>query len=142
MRPRRCPVLARGCLAAPGRALRGRSRATALTGRALGRETLGDDPAMSRAIDIPEYDVKDEVRVDPARTALIVIDMQNDFVRDGGSLRVPDAEATIPAISALLGLARGQGMRVVYSQDTHRDGDPEWRGWAPHCRGGGWGGGG
>jgi nicotinamidase-related amidase len=51
--------------------------------------------------------------LDPARTALVVIDMQNDFVRDGGSLRVPDAEATIPAISALLGLARGQGMQVV-----------------------------
>jgi nicotinamidase-related amidase len=94
---------------------------------------------MSRAIEIPEYEVKHDVRVDPARTALVVIDMQNDFVRDGGSLRVPDAEATIPAISALLGLARGHGMRVVYSQDTHSDGDPEWRIWPEHCREGSWG---
>jgi nicotinamidase-related amidase len=88
----------------------------------------------------PEYAVKDEVRVDPARTAVVVIDMQNDFVRDGGSLRVPDAEGTIPAIGALLGLARGQGMRVVYSQDTHREGDPEWQIWPEHCREGsqGW----
>jgi nicotinamidase-related amidase len=94
---------------------------------------------MSGAIEIPEYEVEDEVRVDPARTALVVIDMQNDFVRDGGSLRVPDAEGTIPAISALLGLARGQGMRVVYSQDTHREGDPEWQIWPEHCREGSWG---
>jgi nicotinamidase-related amidase len=97
------------------------------------------DRAMSRAIEIPEYEVKDEVRVDPARTALVVIDMQNDFVRDGGSLRVPDAEGTIPAISALRGFARDQGMRVVYSQDTHREGDPEWQIWPEHCREGSWG---
>jgi len=94
---------------------------------------------MSRTIEVPEYALHEEVRVDPAQTALVVVDMQNDFVREGGSLRVPDAEATIPAISGLLGLARAHGMRVVYSQDTHRDGDPEWRIWPPHCREGSWG---
>src|SRR5262249_51392972 len=87
----------------------------------------GDDSPMSRTIEVPEYRLHEEVHLDPARTALVVVDMQNDFVREGGSLRVPDAEATIPAISRLLGLARARGMRVVYSQDTHRDGDPEWR---------------
>ena len=30
-------------------------------------------------------------------------------------------------------------MRVVYSQDTHRDGDPEWRIWPEHAREGSWG---
>jgi nicotinamidase-related amidase len=85
------------------------------------------------------YEVQDEVRVDPARTALIVVDMQNDFVSEGGTLRVADAEATIPAIAALLSLARSSGMRVVFSQDTHRDGDPEWRIWPEHAREGTWG---
>ena len=85
------------------------------------------------------YEVQDEVRVDPARTALIVVDMQNDFVSEGGTLRVPDAEATIPAIAALLSLARSSGMRVVFSQDTHRDGDPEWQIWPEHAREGTWG---
>ena len=85
------------------------------------------------------YEVLDEVRVDPARTALIVVDMQNDFVSEGGTLRVPDAEGTIPAIAALLELARESGMRVVYSQDTHRDGDPEWKIWPEHTREGTWG---
>ena len=94
---------------------------------------------MSRSIDIPEYEVHEEVRVDPARTALVVIDMQNDFVHQGGGLLVPDAQATIPAIRALLELARAHGMRVVYSQDTHRDGDPEWRIWPEHAREGSWG---
>jgi nicotinamidase-related amidase len=94
---------------------------------------------MSRTIEVPEYRLHEEVRVDPARTALVVVDMQNDFVREGGSLRVPDAEATIPAIRGLLGLARAHGMQVVYSQDTHRDGDPEWRIWPQHGREGSWG---
>jgi nicotinamidase-related amidase len=89
---------------------------------------------------VPEYTIQDEVFVDPARTALVVIDMQNDFVKPGGSLLVPDAEATVPIIKGLLELARSSGMRVVYSQDTHREGDREWEIWPEHCREGtrGW----
>ena len=90
-------------------------------------------------IEVPDYDVQAHVHVDPARTALVVVDMQNDFVREGGGLLVPDAEATIPAIRMLLELARANGVRVVYSQDTHRDGDPEWRIWPEHAREGSWG---
>jgi nicotinamidase-related amidase len=94
---------------------------------------------MSRLIEVPDYEVEADIRVDPARTALVVVDMQNDFVREGGGLLVPDAEATITAIRALLELARARGMRVVYSQDTRRDGDPEWRIWPEHAREGSWG---
>jgi nicotinamidase-related amidase len=94
---------------------------------------------MNRSIEIPEYEVHSEVRVDPSRSALIVCDMQNDFVRQGGSMLVPDAEATIPAITRLLQFARAHGIRVFYGQDTHRDGDPEWRIWPEHAREGTWG---
>jgi nicotinamidase-related amidase len=83
--------------------------------------------------------VQDELPVEPSRTALLVIDMQNDFVHVGGSLLVPDAEPTIPAIRGLLDLARAHGMRVVYSQDNHRADDPEWQIWPEHCREGSWG---
>jgi nicotinamidase-related amidase len=65
--------------------------------------------------------------------------MQNDFVKQGGGLLVPDAESTVPAVRGLLDLARGARMRVVYSQDTHRRGDPEWQIWPEHCREGSWG---
>jgi ureidoacrylate peracid hydrolase len=34
--------------------------------------------------------------LDPERTALIIVDMQNDFVRSGAPLEVPEARATIP----------------------------------------------
>ena len=94
---------------------------------------------MNCLVEVPEYEVQAEVRVAPARTALVVVDMQNDFVHEGGGLLVPDAEATIPAINRLLEFARAHGIRVVYSQDTHRDGDPEWRTWPEHAREGSWG---
>jgi nicotinamidase-related amidase len=88
---------------------------------------------------VPQYAVQDEIRLNPNRTALVVIDMQNDFVHRGGALLVPDAGATISAIRDLLNLARASRMRVVYSQDTHRQGDPEWEIWPEHCREGSWG---
>jgi nicotinamidase-related amidase len=77
--------------------------------------------------------------VDPAKTALVVVDMQNDFVKEGGSLVVPDAEGTIPAIQGLLKLARGSGMKVVFTQDTHTEGDPEWDIWPEHVSENSWG---
>ncbi len=94
---------------------------------------------MARTVDVPEYEIHHEVRLDPAKTALVVVDMQNDFVKEGGSLVVPDAEATIPAIRALLDLARQSGMKVVFTQDTHTEGDPEWEIWPEHVREGSWG---
>jgi nicotinamidase-related amidase len=94
---------------------------------------------MSHSVEIPTYEMQAEVRVDPTRTALVVVDMQNDFVTEGGSLVVPDAESTITAIGTLLELARAYGMRVVFTQDTHRDGDPEWRIWPEHARENSWG---
>lgn len=91
------------------------------------------------ALEVPEYEIHDEVRLDPAKTALVVVDMQNDFVKEGGSLLVPDAEATLPNIKNLLELARESGMKVIFTQDTHGDGDPEWNIWPEHAREGAWG---
>ncbi|MDQ4083380.1 MAG: cysteine hydrolase, partial [Actinomycetota bacterium] len=90
-------------------------------------------------VEVPEYEVHEEVRVDPAKTALIVVDMQNDFVKEGGTLVVPDAEATVPTIRGLLDSARESGIKVVFTQDTHNEGDPEWEIWPEHVREGSWG---
>ena len=90
-------------------------------------------------VEVPEYEVHEEVRVDPVKTALIVVDMQNDFVKEGGTLVVPDAEATVPTIRGLLDSARESGIKVVFTQDTHNEGDPEWEIWPEHVREGSWG---
>ena len=94
---------------------------------------------MAATVEVPEYEVHHRVELDPKRTALIVVDMQNDFVSEGGSLLVPDAKGTVPNIQRLLELARTSDMRVVFSQDTHDEGDPEWEIWPEHARRGTWG---
>lgn len=94
---------------------------------------------MSRSVEVPDYEIHEEVRLDSSKTALIVVDMQNDFVKEGGSLVVPEAEATIPVIQNLLDVARRDGLKVIFTQDTHTDGDPEWEIWPEHVREGSWG---
>ena len=83
-------------------------------------------------VEVPEYEIVEAVTVDPDRTALLIVDMQNDFVRDDGALQVPDAAATIPAIRALIELARRHDIRVCYTQDSHYDGDREFAIWGEH----------
>lgn len=94
---------------------------------------------MPTNVEIPDYEVHKRVALNPARTALVIIDMQNDFVRDEGTLQVKSAPSTVPAIRRLLDLARESGMRVAFSQDTHDPGDPEFEIWPPHALRGTWG---
>jgi nicotinamidase-related amidase len=70
--------------------------------------------------EVPHYDVHEEVQVDPRRTALLIIDMQNDFVKQGGTLLVPDAEATIPTIQRLRARARARRPRRLQPRHARR----------------------
>jgi len=94
---------------------------------------------MGEDVEVPQYEIHERVQLDPATTALVVIDMQNDFVKEGGSLQVPDAQGTIATIQGLIEQARDSGARVVYSQDTHGEDDPEFAIWPEHAREGTWG---
>ncbi|WP_445147799.1 cysteine hydrolase family protein [Baekduia sp. Peel2402] len=82
---------------------------------------------------VPDIPITPRVDLEPETTALVVVDMQNDFVSDGGALQVPDAQATVPAIADLLRRFRVAGARVVFTQDTHRDPDPEFAIWPRHA---------
>ncbi|MBI4521128.1 MAG: cysteine hydrolase [Gemmatimonadetes bacterium] len=95
---------------------------------------------MARQVEVPPYEIEEHVTVDPDRTALVIIDMQNDFVRADGALSVPGAADTVAVIRQLVKLARSTAMPVFYSQDTHQEGDPEWKIWPKHCERGseGW----
>ncbi len=94
---------------------------------------------MPQTVEVPEYVVHDAVTVSAGTAALVVVDMQNDFVSTGGALVVPDAARTVPVIAGLLARARSAGARVFYTQDTHVEGDPEFPIWGPHCLEGSWG---
>lgn len=63
--------------------------------------------------------------MNPAHTALILIDMQRDFLDPGGyaataGLDVSALRSPIPAIQNLLGAARRLGMLVVHTREGHR----------------------
>jgi biuret amidohydrolase len=59
------------------------------------------------------------------RTALVVIDMQRDFVERGGfgealGNDVSRLGAIVPTVAALLAWARGHGLRVLHTREGHR----------------------
>lgn len=86
-----------------------------------------------------EYSVKDRVELPARETAVIVVDMQNDFVHPKGALFVPEAPKTVPAIAKLLEKARKAGVPVFYTQDWHGEEDPEFAIWGRHAVAGTWG---
>jgi nicotinamidase-related amidase len=62
---------------------------------------------------------------DPARTALIVVDMQRDFIEEGGfgstlGNDVTRLEAIVPTVRALLDGVRAAGLLVVHTRECHR----------------------
>ncbi|MFO7743555.1 MAG: isochorismatase family cysteine hydrolase [Anaerolineae bacterium] len=90
-------------------------------------------------VEVPEIPFKEEVELRADKTALVIVDMQNDFVHPDGALYVPAAKETLPRIRVFLGRARESGVHIAYTQDTHREGDPEWHQWPQHVRLGTWG---
>jgi nicotinamidase-related amidase len=94
---------------------------------------------MMHTVEVPTSTVEPQVTLPAAATAVVVVDMQNDFVMPGGALVVPDAAATVPVIRELLDRARAAGARVFFTQDTHAPGDPEFPIWGEHVLEGTWG---
>ena len=53
--------------------------------------------------------------IDPAKTAMIVVDMQNDFVATGAPMETPAARAMVPKIAEALKICRNAAIRVIYT---------------------------
>ena len=77
---------------------------------------------------------------DPSRSAVIVIDLANDFVFPGGVIAdaggaeyQQKAQAIVPGLARLLDAARAAGVTVVYATDAHTPEDIELRKWPPHA---------
>jgi nicotinamidase-related amidase len=86
-----------------------------------------------KTVEVPVIGYKDKVDLDPAKTAMVIVDMQNDFVEPGGSLVVPAAKASVTNICSLLEQARITGAKIAYTQDTTFPGDREFEIWPEHC---------
>lgn len=90
----------------------------------------GTDPFSSRRR------TDDGIILDPTRTAVLVVDMLNDFCSPGGLMTLPGAEKLYPAQRAVLDAARSCRAAVVYVNDNHRSGmrgDREFVKRDPHC---------
>ncbi len=78
-----------------------------------------------------------------AATALIVVDVQNDFADPGGSLSVRGGEAIVEPLNAEIDRARAAGATVVYTQDWHPESTPHFEKdggiWPVHCVADTWG---
>jgi nicotinamidase-related amidase len=65
-----------------------------------------------------------------AQPALMIIDMQNDFVREGAPMEVPDARATIPQNQTLIEFFRKANLPIIYTRYLAGDHWLLWN-WSP-----------
>ncbi len=81
-------------------------------------------------------------RYDPA-TALLVVDVQNDFADPGGNLSVHGGDAIVPFVNRQVEDALAAGALIVYTADWHPERTPHFARdggiWPDHCIGGTWG---
>jgi len=82
---------------------------------------------------------------DAQPSAVVVIDMANDFVFAGGVIAEaggPEyqqrAQQIVRPLARLLDAARRAGVTVVYATDAHTPADSELRKWPPHSMAGTW----
>ena len=76
-------------------------------------------------------------------TALIVVDVQNDFADPEGSLYVAGSEDVVARVNEEIAEAVAAGSMVVYTQDWHPPATPHFQSeggvWPVHCVQGTWG---
>ena len=99
---------------------------------------------MSRGTDCPHHE-RNKNESDrpslalPASTAVLVVDMVNDFCTDGGAMVLPGSDVLYPPIARLTDTARDLGAHIVWVRDEHEPGDWEFRKRSVHCLRGTWG---
>ena len=71
------------------------------------------------------------------RSALVVVDVQNDFAHPEGSLHVPGGEDVVWAVNREIERAKSAGALVAYTQDWHPESTPHFAKdggvWPTHC---------
>jgi len=92
---------------------------------ALPVDAAGADPLKARILATLASSTK-------PRTAVLVIDMQNDNLTPGSTVEVPRARDIVPAVVARLDAARSAGLPVVYIIDQHEPDDPDLDAWTTH----------
>jgi nicotinamidase/pyrazinamidase len=80
---------------------------------------------------------------DDGRTALVIVDLQNDFADPAGSLSVHGGSNLVPIINGEIAMARSANATLVFTQDWHPESTPHFAKdggtWPVHCVAGTWG---
>ena len=83
---------------------------------------------------MPRYD---------SATALVVVDLQNDFADPAGSLSVAGGAEVVPVVNGAVDEALASGSLVIATQDWHPESTPHFEKdggvWPVHCVAGTWG---
>lgn len=80
------------------------------------------------------------VELSPESSAVVVVDMINEFLEPGGLMVLESGRSLYEPIQTLVDAAHEHGMAVVWLRDEHPDlSDPEFRKRTVHCLEGTWG---
>lgn len=85
---------------------------------------------------------EDQAIFAPERTAVLVVDMLNEFCKPGGKMVLPGYEALVGPQRTVIAAARDLGVPIVWVIDCHRTAmrrDREFLKRTPHCLEGTWG---
>ena len=63
--------------------------------------------------------------LDPARTAHVVVDLQNGFMAEGAPLEVPTAREIVPNVNRISAALRDAGGTNVFLRVTHDEAEPQ-----------------
>ena len=64
------------------------------------------------------------LRLEPGRTALLVVDMQRGFLDPGAAMEVPEARAIVPVVADLIARFRASRLPVAFSQFVYSSAAP------------------
>jgi ureidoacrylate peracid hydrolase len=80
-----------------------------------------------------------QLKIDPARTALIVVDMVNEFFEPGGKMVLEGGKSLYMPMNQLLDAAHNTHIPVFYTNQWLRPDDSLFKKRIPHCLIGTWG---
>jgi ureidoacrylate peracid hydrolase len=86
--------------------------------------------------------IEGQVRLEVRSTAILIVDMLNEFCKPGGAMVLPGYEALLGPQRRLIAAGRRTACPIVFLVDSHRPNvrqDREWLKRTPHCVEGSWG---
>jgi ureidoacrylate peracid hydrolase len=85
-------------------------------------------PAPDESLSRRQQRIDELHRLEPGRTALLVIDMQRGFLEPGAALEVPAGRDIIPNLRRLIAASRRKGVPVIFTQFVYSTAVPCLRG--------------